>query len=82
MTQQHKTIAPAYSPPVENPCRTLAKSNNIGAHTPISLYVGKTPINSVEKAINMIVVVNTILRPYLSPMIPKTIPPIGRNKML
>ena len=29
------TIAPAYSPPVENPCKIRATNNNIGAQIPI-----------------------------------------------
>ncbi|AJI20156.1 hypothetical protein BG04_5933 (plasmid) [Priestia megaterium NBRC 15308 = ATCC 14581] len=29
-------MAPAYSPPVENPCTSLAISNNIGAAIPIA----------------------------------------------
>ncbi|CAA3923832.1 Uncharacterised protein [Staphylococcus aureus] len=35
---------------------------------------------NVENAIKIIVDVNTTLRPYLSPIIPNTTPPIGLNK--
>ena len=45
-----------------------------------TIFTGNSPINNVENAIMIIVVVNTTFLPYLSPIIPKMIPPTGLSK--
>ena len=73
-------ITLAYSPPVENPCKIRATNNKIGVQIPICSYVGSIPINNVDNVIMIIVVVNTTLHRYLSPMIPKIMPRTGLSK--
>jgi hypothetical protein len=73
-------IALPYSPPVENPCTSRARSSSIGASTPIRSSLGMQPIAKVPTAISTIVVASTVLRPMRSASGPKNIPPNGRTR--
>ncbi len=72
-------IAPTYSPPVESPWNTRATTSRIGAHTPMVLYPGNSPVPVVPIVISTIVITRTRLRPMRSPRGPKISPPIGRT---
>ncbi len=75
-----KVDAPAYSPPVENPCTSRAASSSTGAQTPIVAYDGIRPMANVPAAIRIIVRASTFCRPTRSPSGPKTMPPSGRTR--
>lgn len=50
------------------------------ANTPTDSYVGMTPMMSEPVAMSIIVVTRTNLRPFLSAIRPKTMPPSGRMR--
>jgi len=68
------------APPVEKPWTSLKRISRTGAQKPIAAYEGISPMAQVPIAIMIIVRARTFLRPILSPIGPKTIPPIGRTR--
>ncbi len=75
-----KVEAPPYSPPVEKPWSSRKRISSTGAQNPTAAYVGSMPIAAVPIAIRIIVRARTFLRPILSPIGPKTMPPSGRTR--
>lgn len=73
-------MAPAASPPTENPCRMRRRINSAGAATPIAAYVGRTPMPAVATLISMITKTSIFCLPILSPRMPQTTAPSGRTK--
>lgn len=75
-----KVDAPPYSPPVEKPCTRRKKISRAGAQRPMASWEGMTPMAKVPTAIRIMVSARTFLRPILSPIGPKTMPPRGRTR--
>lgn len=75
-----KVEAPPYSPPVEKPWSIRKKMSRMGAQTPMASWEGMIPIAKVPIAIMIMVRARIFLRPTLSPMGPKNMPPRGRTR--
>ena len=73
-----KVVAPAYSPPVEKPWRSLRHTSRMGDQTPSTEAGGRAPMPKVASAIIMRVKARTSLRPRRSPSCPRITPPSGR----
>ena len=70
--------APPHSPPTAKPCTKRNTINKMGATMPACSNVGNKPMQTVEMPIKNKVIISDFLRPILSPMWPKNMPPMGR----
>lgn len=75
-----KVEAPPYSPPVEKPWSIRKKMSRTAAQTPMVPWEGMRPIAKVPTAMRIMVRARTFLRPILSPIGPKNMPPRGRTR--
>ncbi len=65
---------------MEKPWSIRKKISRTAAQTPIVSYEGIRPIANVPTAMRIIVSARTFLRPSLSPIGPKNMPPSGRTR--
>lgn len=61
------STAPPYSPPTPMPWSTRRTTSRMGAQTPISSYVGSSPIAAVPTPMMTRVQISIVLRPIRSP---------------